>query len=550
MNKIIFKILDKISPFNESNKFGLTIIIKIINIFTKNFTNNLHGVFMTDDIILKFANAEILINDTAYNKLSVQKNSLELADSLLDDLLRNQRDVFIVTEDILDRYLQDQGQVSNYGSDADINSIVNDIIVSENPSKAIKPPQSKLMPNVPFDFQIVKDASKKSYTSGEIKDFSAYFNSRFQKIKGLLSKKGELKESYPIKDLVNMNDNVRIIGMVNDIRTTKNNHKIMELEDETGYTNVLIHNDNQKLFESSDKIVRDEVIGINGIKKGNLVIASELIQPGVPRIEDKEMDFSAVFISDVHIGSSTFLEDAFKRFVNWINGDFGDEEKREVANDVRYLVIAGDLVDGIGVYPNQEKELTIKDIYGQYEEAARLLGDIEDVKIIIAPGNHDACRLAEPQPAIPESYAGDLYKLKNAEFVSNPSVVSLEGINTLIYHGRSFDDLVMTVNGMSHERTDLVMKELLEKRHLAPIYGERTPLASEFEDHLVIEDVPDIFHTGHVHINAYRRYKGIHMINSGTFQSQTEFQKIYNIVPTCAEVPVLNRGTMKIFKFN
>ncbi|KAF5086422.1 DNA polymerase alpha/epsilon subunit B [anaerobic digester metagenome] len=507
---------------------------------------------MTDDIILKFANADILINDTAYHKISIQKNSFEFADSLLDDLLRNQRDVFILTEDIVDKYLKNKGHVSSYGTDADINSIVNDIIVSENQdsSTAIKTPQSKLLPSVPFDFHVIKDASKKSYTSGEIKDFSAYFNSRFQKIKGILNKKVELKESYPIKDLVNMNDNVKIIGMVNDIRTTKNNHKIMELEDETGYTNVLIHNDNQKLFEATDKIVRDEVIGITGIKKGNLVIASEVIQPGVPRIEDKEMDFSTVFISDVHIGSSTFLEDAFKRFVKWMNGDFGDEEKREVANDVRYLVIAGDLVDGIGVYPNQEKELTIKDIYGQYEEAARLLGDINDVKIIIAPGNHDACRLAEPQPAIPESYAGDLYKLKNAEFVSNPSVVSLEGINTLIYHGRSFDDMVMTVNGMSHQHTDVVMKELLEKRHLAPIYGERTPLASEFEDHLVIEEIPDIFHTGHVHINAYKRYKGIHIINSGTFQSQTEFQKIYNIVPTCAEVPVLNRGSMKIFKFN
>ena len=37
------------------------------------------------------------------------------------------------------------------------------------------------------------------------------------------------------------------------------------------------------------------------------------------------MDFSAVFISDIHIGSSTFLEAEFKEFIKWINGDFGDE---------------------------------------------------------------------------------------------------------------------------------------------------------------------------------------------------------------------------------
>ncbi|EKQ51768.1 MAG: hypothetical protein B655_2134, partial [Methanobacterium sp. Maddingley MBC34] len=46
------------------------------------------------------------------------------------------------------------------------------------------------------------------------------------------------------------------------------------------------------------------------------------------------------------------------------------------------------------------------------------------------------------------------------------------------------------------------------------------------------------------------RYKGVHLINSGTFQSQTEFQKIYNIVPTCAQVPVINNGSLKMLDFS
>ncbi len=52
--------------------------------------------------------------------------------------------------------------------------------------------QSKLF-DVPFDFQVIQDASKKSYTNGEIKDFTSYFNSRFQKIKAMLIKKPGLK---------------------------------------------------------------------------------------------------------------------------------------------------------------------------------------------------------------------------------------------------------------------------------------------------------------------------------------------------------------------
>ena len=38
-----------------------------------------------------------------------------------------------------------------------------------------------------------------------------------------------------------------------------------------------------------------------------------------------------------------------------------NETQQDLANDVKYLVIGGDLVDGIGINPNQEKELKIKD---------------------------------------------------------------------------------------------------------------------------------------------------------------------------------------------
>lgn len=500
---------------------------------------------MKEDILLKFTNAELLIDDSAYEKIIRQENSVQIADSLIKDISNSNQDFFVLTESVVDNFLQQY--LSNY--QAPESKLKSDTETSyETHNEAVKTPQSKLM-DIPLDFHVLKDASKKSYTNGEIKDFTAYFNSRFQKLKAMLIKKPGLRESGPIKEAGIRDGVVNVVGMVNDIRNTKNNHKIMEIEDETGEMTVLIHNENHTLFEQAESIVKDEVIGVVGSKKGTLVIASELIHPSVPRIEEKTMDFSAVFISDIHIGSSTFQEEAFNNFVNWLNGDFGDETQQEIANDVRYLVVAGDVVDGIGIYPHQEEELTIKNIYEQYEEAARLLGQIDNVKMIIAPGNHDACRLAEPQPAIPENYAEDLYKLKNAEFVSNPSLVSLDGFKTLIYHGRSFDDLAMTINGLSHQTSDLIMKELIEKRHLAPIYGERTPLASEFEDHLVIEEIPDIFHTGHVHINAYKKHKGIHMINSGTFQSQTEFQKIYNIMPTCGEVPVLNRGALKVLKF-
>lgn len=406
--------------------------------------------------------------------------------------------------------------------------------------------------NVTYDFEIIQDTSKKSYTSGELENLIAYFKSRYEKLANILSKRPELRNYTKIADIDDGMDSLSMILMVREIRSSKNGHKIVEFEDDTGNISVLFSKNNEEMFAEAEKLVKDEVVGVIANKSDdrNFAFGQQIINPGVLRIPDKEMDFGIVFLSDVHIGSLTFLEDAFQRFIDWINCEAGDEEQRRVAEDVKYLIIGGDIVDGIGVYPNQDKELAIKDITEQYNEAARFLGNIRsDIKIIIAPGNHDASRVAEPQPAVPEEYAKALYELDNVEFISNPGVVSLDGIKVLIYHGRSFDDMVMAVKEFEYEKSEIIMEELLKKRHLAPLYGERTPLASELEDYLVIDEVPDIFHTGHIHINSYKRFKGVHLINSGTFQTQTEFQKIYNINPTPAEVPIIHKGKYKHYKF-
>ncbi|MBC7100737.1 MAG: DNA-directed DNA polymerase II small subunit [Methanobacteriales archaeon] len=476
---------------------------------------------MSRDILLRLAEDGLLVQPEAYEKMKLlgEETILNLIENLKSQ--RKDGELLIITPEILSMDSSDQR-------------------VDLEARGAKK-----------FDFKIIKDTSMKSYTTGEIKDMGDYFNSRYNKLKEIFLGRGEFRDFLPISSVSPRHDVVTIIGMIREIRDTKNNHKIIEIEDETGEINLLVHKENRKLFEEANRLVRDEVIGVKGSLKGRFVIPSEIVHPGLPRIEEKPMDFSTVFISDTHIGSSTFLEESFKKFIKWLNCELGTKEHMKIAEDVKYLIIAGDIVDGIGVYPNQEKELIIKDVNEQYEEAARLIGEIrDDIKIIIAPGNHDASRIAEPQPAIPKEYAKPLYQIKNIEFVSNPSIVSLDGVKVLIYHGRSFDDMAMTVNHLSHDKSHLIMAELLEKRHLAPIYGERTPIAYEVEDHLVIDEIPHIFHAGHVHINAYKKYKGIHLINSGTFQSQTEFQKIYNIVPTCGQVPVLHRGEIKVLQFN
>ena len=559
----------------------------------------------TNKILLKFAKKGINLSPDAYDKVINAENPLDFASSLIVKLKSDKftsKDLVSVSGETVDEIT---GKADSKSDNQD--TLINDNNVDKTPQqtkKEIKKPisskpkaevkkpaspkpkektekpisskpkaevkkpasienlkikdtkikfkRNEQKTNVKYDFEIIQDTSKKSYTSGEIENLIAYFKSRYEKLANILSKRPDLRNYTKIADIDDSQDSLSLILMVKEIRSSKNGHKLVEFEDDTGTITVLFSNNNGELFAEAERLVRDEVVGVIANKSDdpNFAFGQQIIKPGVLRIPEKEMDFGIVFLSDVHIGSLTFLEDAFQRFIDWINCEYGDEDQRRVAEDVKYLIIGGDIVDGIGVYPNQDKELAIKDITEQYNEAARFLGNIRsDIKIIIAPGNHDASRVAEPQPAVPEEYAKALYELDNVEFISNPGVVSLDGIKVLIYHGRSFDDLVMAVKDFEYEKSDVIMEELLQKRHLAPIYGERTPLASELEDYIVLDEVPDVFHTGHIHINSYRKYKGIHMINSGTFQTQTEFQKIYNINPTPAEVPILHKGKYKHFKF-
>ena len=559
----------------------------------------------TNKILLKFAKKGINLSPEAYERVNNAENPLDFASNLIvklksdkftskdlvsvsgetiDEIIgvkktpeRDNQDTLIKSDQPeskkeiskpVDKTQQPRKEVKNekpgtknidsiddLKKETDEPKYVNKII--EQASETIKDTKIKFKRNekktdVKYDFKIIQDTSKKSYTSGELENLISYFKSRYEKLANILSKRPDLRNYTKIADIDDSQDSLSLILMVREIRSSKNGHKLIEFEDDTGNITILFSNKNEELFAEAEKLVRDEVVGViaNKSDDSSFAFGQEIIKPGVLSIPQKEMDFGIVFLSDVHIGSLTFLEDAFQRFIDWINCEAGDEEQRKVAEDVKYLIIGGDIVDGIGVYPNQDKELAIKDITEQYNEAARFLGNIRsDIKIIIAPGNHDASRVAEPQPAVPEEYAKALYELDNVEFISNPGVVSLDGINVLIYHGRSFDDLVMAIKDFEYEKSDEIMVELLQKRHLAPIYGERTPLASELEDYLVIDNVPDVFHTGHIHINSYKKYKGIHLINSGTFQTQTEFQKIYNINPTPAEVPILHKGKYKHFKF-
>ena len=311
------------------------------------------------------------------------------------------------------------------------------------------------------------------------------------------------------------------------------------------FEGIVFDNELQKTVGT---LLTDQFVMVRiGLGKNSGFIIKDLILPDIPdqAINKSESEVYAVFLSDLHIGSKYFMEDEFTEFVSWLSSP------DPVARKIRFVLIGGDIVDGVGIYPNQDKELVCLTIEEQLKKTVELIEKIpKNMKVIIMPGNHDPGRRALPQPAIPKKYNSDLWEMENVVMVGNPAVVSLNGVKVMMFHGQSIDDIVKTTPGLSYDKPTNVMKHLLKARHLSPIYGSQTPIAPEMEDLLVIEEVPDIFHVGHVHRAELDMYKGILLVNSGSWQKQTPFQTSVGMTPNPGIALMVNLKTFQVFHQN
>jgi DNA polymerase II small subunit len=387
------------------------------------------------------------------------------------------------------------------------------------------------------EVRILRDVTGNSKAVAKVDSFVATFRDRYERLYSILKGRSSLRNLRKIEKALKMKeDEVSVIGMVREMRETKNGYMIT-IEDMTGKVDVFFQR--KKLRE---KPLLDEVIGVYGKlsqkQKGRdrIIFGDRILWPDIPAhsMNLSKEKVSVAFLSDLHVGSKTFLKDSWNAFSHWL--------KTEDAKDIGYIIMAGDVVDGIGIYPDQEEELEILDIYEQYEALAEMVKDISDrIKIVMIPGNHDFVRPSEPQPAFDEEirklFSGDII------FAGSPSMLEIEGVKILAYHGTSINDFISVLPGVSYEDPSLALIRMLKSRLLAPIYGGKTPLAPEKEDYMVIDDVPDIFVTGHVHSFVKSVYKGTIVINASTWQSQTKYQKLNNFKPDPGVVAIVDLST-------
>ncbi len=416
---------------------------------------------------------------------------------------------------------------------------------------------------------IVIKTFKEDLKKREVGDFVTHLRNRYQGLRKILASRAELQEGLTsINKLKNKEEReeVSVIGIVYEKRMTKNNHLELRIEDVTGSIKILATKDRKEAYERGKDIALDEVVGVKGTMGKNVIFANTILYPDIPKdnqLKKGPEDIYAAFISDIHVGSRKFLEKEFLSFIDWINGNGPTPEAREKAKKIKYLFVVGDMIDGVGVYPGQETELIIPDILKQYERAAELFGMIrKDLKIIICPGQHDAIRNSEPQPPISKGYAPDFFNYPNILLVGNPTFINIgstrdfEGLNVLMYHGASFHYFIDNIDslrlGKARDNPNLLMKFLLQKRHLSPSHAATVYVPSIHEDSMIIDVIPDIFCCGDMHRSAQASYNNVQTINGSCWQAKTDFQEKTGNNPDFCRVPLINLKTraIEVLKFD
>ena len=400
------------------------------------------------------------------------------------------------------------------------------------------------------EVEVLSDPTQAIAPAEGAEGFGRLFLDRYQRLFSIIRERLDTKNSAMVSSAKSLTPGkkVKVAGLLAE-RSTRRGVVELRVDDPTGTLKVVCREgaaEKAALEAPLDSMI---VVEISKGKSGQMFTDS-VVLPDVPG--RRAVSFShrvyAILLSDLHIGSRMFLADDFARFLKWLDGGFGDAD---VVSRVKYLVIAGDLVDGVGVYPGQEFQLAERDPKKQYEMASELLKQVPGhIQIVLSPGNHDAVRQALPQPAVGVDMAESLYAMDNVRWVGDPAYVKLHGVTFLIYHGKSLDDVIATTPNLAYDRPTDAMKLLLRARHLAPTYGKRTALSPELRDYMVIDQVPDVLHVGHVHTYGELSYRGTMLINSGTWQAQTSFQSNMGLEPTPSIIPVIDLSALDVARRN
>ena len=114
-----------------------------------------------------------------------------------------------------------------------------------------------------------------------------------------------------------------------------------------------------------------------------------------------------------------------------------------------------------------------------------------------------------------------------------------------------YSDAVQSIREAGGQKAvDDIMVYLLKRRHLAPTHGSTMYIPDPYEDALLIDEVPDLFVTGHIHRAQSKNYRNVTCINSSGWTAITEDQEKRGLEPQPARAFTVSLKTREVKSMN
>jgi len=214
---------------------------------------------------------------------------------------------------------------------------------------------------VESDLAVVSDPTGHTTTAAGVDGYGALFRSRYDKLLRIVSERPEARQLKPISGAANQakeGGEVSVGGLVQYKEAERGRAKL-GIEDPSGVLSAPAYGGD--LQEAVGGLLQDQFVMAKLGYGPSGMLVKDIIQPDIPARTPRRSgsEAYAILISDLHVGSKYFMENEFREFVSWLS------KPDTVARRTRFLLICGDVVDGVGIYKDQDRELVLQTVEEQ-----------------------------------------------------------------------------------------------------------------------------------------------------------------------------------------
>ncbi|PVZ98682.1 hypothetical protein BB558_005319 [Smittium angustum] len=302
------------------------------------------------------------------------------------------------------------------------------------------------------------------------------------------------------------------------------------LEDETGRINVISDPKGKIPVLITGMVVsvlgsstKDGRFVVEDVEYAGMPVQSPVLDVSKDRQKHGKSEYVAI-VSGFGVTGDSGVSRNMQLLADFLGGLLGGEEMRELSSKIGSLIVAGNSIDGRGVYGGKINEKmgklglrnTNDNVLGRevvvekrsYVELDNYLSQIAGIlPVILMPGDTDPVSQSLPQQTFPVDIllpkSGSLGSLIGT---SNPTWLEIDKLRFLGTSGQNIRDMEKCVRDIP--ALDLC-EATLKSRHLAPTGPDTLAMyPSSRGDAMLLDRAPDVYFVGNMESFGRRRVSG------------------------------------------